>query len=184
MWNAKLLKHATGPFQRLANLHPIQADPGNLSYKAAAVKSSLLWPILRHRVIFFLFWSRKNSIFFNDYCFMEAQSRRAIKHWNLWASSSFHFSQINYSFITRSYLLFPRHNQKWFQAVKHFFFNSLSIFSHPLALTLLEPLWAALTGRKTTLEILFNSLWLLEYIKKMQPSCHRITTQMDGKRRQ
>lgn len=149
MWNAKLPKHATGPFQRLANLHPIQADPGNLSYKAAAVKSSLLLPILRHRVIFFFFFGdERTPFFFNDYCFMEAQSRRAIKHWNLWASSSFHFSQINYSFITRSYLLFPRHNQKWFQAVKHFFFfyRTFHFFFTPwrsLSLSHCEQLWQA-----------------------------------------
>lgn len=145
MWNAKLPKHATGPFQRLANLHPIQADPGNLSYKAAAVKSSLLWPILRHRVIFFLFGVERTP-FFNDYCFMEAQSRRAIKHWNLWACSSFHFSQINYSFITRSYLLFPRHNQKWFQAVKYFFLTHFPFFFTPwlsLSLSHCEQLWQA-----------------------------------------
>lgn len=29
-------------FSALANLQPVQADPGNLSYKAAAIKSSLL----------------------------------------------------------------------------------------------------------------------------------------------
>lgn len=82
MWKVRLIAHKR---RGLANLQPVHVDPGSLHIKT----SNKIQPFMTD------FASSSDFDWKRTHFLMIAKTRRVIKHWNMWASSSFHFSQIN-----------------------------------------------------------------------------------------